>query len=244
MIIDIHCHVGLDPVFGFEQTLEEVLSNMKKWDIDKTFISPFPIMDFKKANDIISIAVRENKNKLVGFMCVNPVSKEAKLEIDRALNELKLKGLMLDVEAYSVGLHHEFNRIYEIIEMASLEKIPILINSPDVWTGGTDGLSLKRRSGLDELLSRCPEATVIVGQNWPGSIELSKKHGGLLIETGGYSGLRAVREIGASRVLFSSNAPRFHPQIALEYVKYTAYSPNQKEMILGRNTERIFNHLL
>ena len=47
MIIDVHSQLGKHPLFMFEQTLDDVLTEMKQYDIDKTFLSSAPKMRFK-----------------------------------------------------------------------------------------------------------------------------------------------------------------------------------------------------
>jgi predicted TIM-barrel fold metal-dependent hydrolase len=244
MIIDIHNNVGEDVVFEYSQKIDEILFNMNKFGIDFTFITPFPEMDYKSCNNVVSNIVKENSEKVLGFMCVNPSDAEGYSEIDRAYKELGLRGLLLDIEAYGLDLSRGIKTYSELIEKASGYDIPIIINSQDIWTGGTDGLNLKRKEALSKILLKYPESKIVVNPHFPGCTELAKKHRNLYIETSGGSGFRLVNEVGARKVLFSSNAPRFHPKLALDYIKYIKFKPYQREMILGGNAENIFGNLL
>ena len=72
MIIDVHAQVGKHPLYGFEQTAEEIVADMQRYGIDKSFLLPVPRMRFAEANNVVASAVKKYKGKFVGFLNVNP----------------------------------------------------------------------------------------------------------------------------------------------------------------------------
>ncbi|MDP6458744.1 MAG: amidohydrolase family protein [Candidatus Bathyarchaeota archaeon] len=249
MIIDVHSQLGKHPLFMFEQTLDEILEEMRKYGIEKTFLSSAPKMRFKEANDRVEQAVRNHPEKLVGFFNVNPVHPDALLEIDRAIG-LGLKGLMLDPE-----FHFSMERpltpgnpmLPPIFEKAVEKGFPILICIPNLRVGHSHDNALQQYNGLDELMSRFPEVRTIVDLFWPGIIELCKKHPNLYVDSAGASAGRIsslVAGLGATRLLFGSSSPRYHTGNHKQTVEWSKITPYQRKLILGGNAERIFKDLL
>jgi predicted TIM-barrel fold metal-dependent hydrolase len=249
MIIDIHAQIGKHPLYEFEQNLSEVLADMERYDIDKTFIHPVPSMRFQEANDSIAHMVEKHPDKLVGFFNVNPVDPKALDEFKRA-TDLGLKGLMLELE-----FHYSMERtltpgdtyLPPLLEKAEEHATPILLSSPNIRVGRSDDNLIQMYRGLDELLGRFPEVKIIVDLFWPGILELCIKHSNLYIDTAGaFAGriLRLANQLSSRRLLFGSNSPRFHPGVGIQGIKWLRINPSQKKFIMGGNTKTLFKDLL
>ncbi len=249
MIIDVHSQLGKHPLFMFEQTIEDVLSEMKQYEIDKTFLSSAPKIRFKEANDRVIKVVKKHPDKLIGFFNLNPNDPEALPEIDRAL-KMGFKGLMLDPE-FHFSMERPLtpgNRLLPpIFEKAVEHNFPVLICIPNIRVGHSHDNALQLHKGLDELMSRFPEVRTMVDLFWPGIIELCKQHSNLLVDTAGASAGRIsslVAELGATRILFGSSSPRYHTGNHKLTVEWSKITPYQRKLILGGNAERIFKDIL
>ena len=251
MIIDIHAQLGRHPLFEFEQTLDEVLLNMERYGIDRTFLHPVPRMRFQEANDTVAKAVEQHPDKFVGFFNVNPMDPKALEEFDRA-SSLGLKGLMLDLEFhYSMENPMPPGDRYlpPILEIAEESNLPVLISSPNIRVGSltSEHEALQLRRGLDELMGRFPGVRMMVDWFWPGITELCKGHPNLYVDTAGAGAGRIMQlasRLGATRQLFGSNSPRYYPGNHMKTIKWARLNLGQKELILGGNAERIFKDLL
>jgi predicted TIM-barrel fold metal-dependent hydrolase len=233
----------------FEQTLDEIISEMQEYNIDKTFLSYAPKMRFKEANDEVAEAVKKYSDKLIGFFNINPNDPEALPEIDRAIS-LGLKGLMLDPE-----FHFLMQRpltpgnpfMPPIFEKASELGFPILICIPNIRVGHEHNNAILMHRALDELMSRFPDVRTMVDLFWPGIVELCKKHPNLHVDSAGASAGRIsdlVAELSATRLLFGSNSPRYHTGNHKQTIEWSKITPYQRKLILGGNAERIFKDLL
>jgi predicted TIM-barrel fold metal-dependent hydrolase len=249
MIIDVHSQLGKHPLFLFEQTLDDILSEMAQYGIDKTFLSSTPKMRFKEANDRLAEVVRKHPDKLVGFFNLNPNHPDALPEIDRSLS-MGFKGLMLDPE-FHFSMQRPItpgNRLLPpIFEKAVEHGFPILICIPNIRVGHGSDNALQMYNGLDELLSRFPEVRTMVDLFWPGIVELCRKHPNLYVDSAGASAGRIsdlVAELGATRLLFGSSSPRYHTGNHKQTIEWSKITPYQRKLILGSNAERIFKDLL
>jgi predicted TIM-barrel fold metal-dependent hydrolase len=207
---------------------------------------PFPEYHYTKANERIAQAVRENPSKLTGFSYVNIVDEKNVLdEVERSINQLGLKGLMIDVESGGTTFTRSLNQTGQILEKAIDLKVPVLFNTPNIRSDNRGYSDHTREyANMDLLLSRYPHAKIIINLFWPGSTDLAKKHVNLYIDISGCSSGRvktAVQEMGADRILFGSESPRFHQQIGINAVKMSDISETRKEMILESNAMRILD---
>jgi predicted TIM-barrel fold metal-dependent hydrolase len=249
MIIDVHSQLGKHPLFMFEQTLDDILSEMKQYKIDKTFLSYAPKMRFKEANDKITEVVKNHPDKFAGFFNVNPNDPEALPEIERALG-MGLKGLMLDPEFHfymESPLRPDNTLLPPIFEKAVEYNFPVLICIPNIRVGHLHDTPLQLHKSLNELMSRFPEVRTMVDLFWPGIIELCKKHPNLYVDTAGASAGRIsslVAELGATRLLYGSSSPRYHTGNHKQTIEWSNITPYQRKLILGENAERIFKDIL
>lgn len=134
MIVDIHAHIGHHPLMDFKQEIDEVLEVMDKFGLDKTFIHPFPSMKPSKVNEMVAKAVKKDPERLVGFACINPSDDVCLTEIKKSV-ELELKGVMMDLEFHRVI--RNFSKVEELMVLCMEHKLPVLLNTPNIETGGS-----------------------------------------------------------------------------------------------------------
>jgi predicted TIM-barrel fold metal-dependent hydrolase len=247
MIIDAHVHIGKS-LFGHELTPDELLENMEKTHIDKAIIIPFKPKDynFEPQNDIIAETVKRYPDKFLGFGRIDPWQKEeAEKETLRIFNQLNLLGLFIDP-------------CEELCPLTSPVLTPIFemmreINKPVMFSGGQVRNSHPRQ--IEYIARKYPEITFIAtsgGQiNICGGLlydaeEMLKKCPNVIMETSGIYRRdfieQMTKKLGASRVIFGSGTPYYNQSFEIERIKTAHISNEKKEMLLGKNIDRLTRH--
>ena len=247
MIIDIHAHVGQHPLMEFKQTVDEVLSDMGRWGIDRTFIMPFPNMKNRKMNEFVAEAVGKYGDRLTGLANINPAADDALEEFRYALG-LGLKGLMLDPEFHGV-FGRAGSKVEELAAQCLENGLPVLFNTPNIETGEADSMGRDPYyQGLKQLAFKFPQVPFLVNTYWPRVKELMGEFPNIYIDTGGRNGisggLRLAQDISPTRVCFGSESPQNHPALGIKAIRTMKCIPAYRELVLGKNAERIFCGIL
>ncbi|MCW3990937.1 MAG: amidohydrolase family protein [Candidatus Bathyarchaeota archaeon] len=253
MIVDIHAHIGHHPLMDFKQTPEEILSAMDRFGIDVTFVMPFPSMKIQTVNDAVAEAVKNNPGRLVGFACIDPMADGAPDEIERIVG-LGLKGVMLDPEFHRVfGRDAPHPKVEELMVPCMDQGLPVLFNTPNIETADhasfiVGGISEPYYKSLDQLAFKFPDVRLVVNPHWHRIRDLMKEHSNIFVDTGGRngigSGVRLAQDASPTRVCFGSESPQNHPGLGIKNVRTIKVSQVYKDLVLGRNAERIFRDLL
>lgn len=197
--------------------------------------------DLVKQNSDILEAVEAHPDHLLGFVYLNPKQKEASLdEIKRCLRD----GPMVGVKLWVAHRCSE-PEIDPIIESAAEQGAVIFQHTWIKTSGNLPGESTP--DDLARLATRYPETSFIAGHtggNWELGIPAVRSHPNVSIGLGGFdptAGVTelAVRELSAERVLFGSDAPGRSFASQLAKVKGARISEAEKELILGKNLQRL-----
>lgn len=239
MIIDCHGHMGFFQTLGIRKSIDEIIRGLDRAGVDIFCVSHTECFyyDFYEGNDEMLAAVRRYPRRLAGYVCVNPRHGEKSLnEIRRCLSQ---KGV--------VGVKFFFTQplfkvddpcMYPIFEIISKESVPVLIGD------------IGKPDDMDRLYSMAehyPEAKIIhahmggtSGGDIMGAILRARRHPNVYLDTASSDTSskmveKAVKFVGAERVLFGSDFPllNIHGQIAK--VKGAGISDREKELILGEN---------
>jgi predicted TIM-barrel fold metal-dependent hydrolase len=253
MIVDIHAHIGHHPLLDFKQTPDEIISNMEKFDIDQTFVMPFPSMKIQEVNNVIAEAVEDNPNKFVGFACIDPTSDNSHKEIERIV-DLGLKGIMLDPEFYRIFSKDAPNpKVEEIMVLCMDNNLPVLFNTPNIETADhasflIGGISEPYYTGLNILAFKFPMVMIIINPHWHRIRNLLRDHSNILVDSGGRNGIssamRLAQDAAPTRVCFGSESPQNHPGLGIKNIRTLKYPQIYKDLVLGKNAARIFKDLL
>ena len=248
MIVDIHAHIGHHPLMDFKQTPEEVLSVMDTYGIDVTFVMPYPSMKIKVVNDAITEAFKEHPGRLVGFACIYPTADDAHEEVERIVG-LGLKGVMLDPEFHRVfGRASPNPKVEELMVPCMDHNLPVLFNTLNIEVG--EGARMGREPyylGLDKLAYKFPSVRYVVSPFWPRIKELMRAYSNIYIDSGGRNGISSamglINEVGPTRICFGSESPQNHSGLGIQNVRTRKLAEVYREMMLGKNAQRIFSDL-
>jgi uncharacterized protein len=172
---------------------------------------------FAVPDEFVSRYVAQDTTRLVGFCSVNPIRKDAFDRLDRAIEQLGLKGLKLAPTYQGFDpLGKDAFRFYERVADRNL---------PIVWH---QGITFVRRSimayalprQIDEVAIRFPELRIVIahlGHPWISEcIAVIRKHPSVYADISALSARplqfeRALTEVGeyrcAGKVLFGSDFP-------------------------------------
>lgn len=247
MIVDCHVHLTRGPG-GVAERADLLIRYADKFRIDKLCLSlgwklierPSP-QEFRECNDLVFEAMRLHPDRFVGFCYVNPAhGREALEEIRRCVAD----GSMLGIKLWC-AVPCSDPCVFPIIERAIELGAPVLQHT---WLKITGNLPFESRpSDMVRLASAYPQAKIIFGHaggDWEHGIKAVKPFPNVFIETAGgnpEAGFTemAVREVGARRVVFGSDAGgrSYASQIAKVYG--ADISEGERELILGQNMKRL-----
>lgn len=255
VIIDTHVHMGNSLNFNISVTPEEMIEIMDAQKIDKSVISPMPgyehgdgIKDTMKQNDLIAEAVKKYPDRFpCGLATLHLLHGVRNFdELDRAVQVLKLKGLMFHTYHDGVAINHPM--MFSIMERAA--KYKGFVASIHTWIDPEKECVWMFR----DVAEAFPEITFInalSGYTWS-QLKQSLKTANSLDNVFVNMTLwikeyrpveAAVKEIGADRILYGSDNPYFGTDEPLDLIqiKKAHISDEEKQLILWKNAARIFN---
>jgi predicted TIM-barrel fold metal-dependent hydrolase len=253
-IWDVHCHLAgplkdATPEARLARLLEVadrlgiarlcVFMGMK-WSYD-----PSPA-EFRKQNDEVLAAIKRFPDRAFGFVYLNP--KHPRESVDE-LNRCVADGPMVGVKLW-VAAHANDPNLDPIVERATELNAIVFQHTWIKITGNLPGESTPM--DLVTLAKRHPKAKIICGHaggDWEQGIRAVRAQPNISVDIGGgdpVAGITemAVRELGADRVLYGSDAPgrSFASQLAKVHGAYI--SDTDKERILGGNLKRLLTPIL
>jgi predicted TIM-barrel fold metal-dependent hydrolase len=210
------------------------------WSFD-----PTP-QDFRKQNDEALQALSHWHHRAFGFVYVNPKHvKESLAEIDGCIRDGPMVGIKL-----WVALRANNMELDPIIERATELKAIVFQHTWIKITGNLPGESMPM--DLAELAARHPRATIICGHaggDWEQGIRAVRSQKHVAVDLGGgdpAAGVSemAVRELGAERVIYGSDAGGRSFASQLAKVQGADISDEAKRLILGANLKRLLEPIL
>lgn len=157
-------------------------------------------------------------------------------EIDRAVEKLDMKGIMLDAEVFYISLKSPY--MNGIFEKALEHRVPVLIHSRPM-SSITFGLG----DGIDYVAQKYPGVTILTHIQVPYLLRWASRNTNIIVETSMNLDNRAIEtfvsKLGAHRIIFGSGSPLNHPYVKRIMVEEAEITEDQKELILRKNLEKL-----
>jgi predicted TIM-barrel fold metal-dependent hydrolase len=253
MIWDVHTHLSGVPGDTPEDRLARLLEFADRMGIERLCVSMGmkwsqdpPPEDLRRQNDEVLRAVTRWPQRAFGFVYLNPNHVEVSLaELDRCVRD----GPMVGVKLW-VARHCNAPELDPIVRRATELKAVILQHTYIKTTGNLPGESMPM--DLAELARRHSDATFICGHtgaNWEIGIRAIRDCKNVYADlcgsdpTAGYTEM-AVRELGAARVLYGSDAGGRSFASQLAKVFGADIPESAKKLILGENLRRLLTPML
>jgi uncharacterized protein len=253
MIWDAHCHLSGLPGRTPDERMAQLIAFADRLGIERLCVSmgmtwsydPSPD-EMRQANADVLAALKRWQHRAFGFVYLNPNHVEASLaELDRCVRD----GPMVGVKLW-VARHCNTPELGPIVERATELKVPILQHTYIKATGNLSGESTPME--LAELARRHPKACFIAAHTG-GDFELgiralcdSRNVCVDLCGTDPTAGMTemAVRELGAERVLYGSDAGGRSFASQLGKVLGADIPDAARKLVLGENCRRLLTPIL
>ena len=242
-------HVHLTGVAGtVEQRVDGLLEGARRVGIERLVVcmgtsfvaDPSPEV-LRKQNDEVLRAIAHAPDRVLGMVYVNPKQTQASLdEMDRCVRE----GPMVGVKLW-IAMECSRPELDPIVRRAVELKVPLLQHAYDRVAGNMPGES--GCGDVASLAARHPDASFIcshTGNDWERGIRAIRALKNVWAEvcgsdpTAGFVEM-AVRELGAERVIYGSDAGGRSFASQLSKV-YSARLPEaEQRLILGGNLRRL-----
>lgn len=246
MIIDAHTHFagegrGLPP-----NSVEDLLYSLDTNKIDaRVTCAPYSSIGrdrtYDEANQFLAESMNKAPSRILPLVRVNPHLKENALEsIQRFVGEKRFYGVKVHPRNEAFAINNE-DLAFPIAELASKLKVPILIH-----TGEPDTYGFAQPTLVGDLADSFPDLTLIIGHMgkrlYEDAICVARWFENIILETSFRSHrdiARAVKRVGADRVVYGSDMPFGVPEIEMMKIRVCDITPEEKEMVLGESMARI-----
>lgn len=253
LIWDCHTHLSGVPGDTPEARLGNLLRFADRMGIERLCVSmgmswsydPSPD-ELRKQNDEVLRAVKAFPDRAFGFVYLNPKHSGTSLdELDRCVANGPMVGMKL-----WVAMRCHAPQLDPLVRRAAELKAPILQHTYVKATGNLPGESTP--ADLVELARRHPDAAFICGHTGGNqeigiaAIRECKNIYADLCGSDPHAGFTelAVRELGADRVLYGSDAGGRSFASQLSKVQGADISTSAKRKILGENLKRLLTPIL
>jgi predicted TIM-barrel fold metal-dependent hydrolase len=236
MIFDCHNHIGYDPVYQRNRSVDELIVEMDANNVEKAVIFPFTNNpDVVNQNKIIQEAIGAYPDRFTGFFTMNPKLTEM-TDLMTEYRELGFKGVVVD-QRFGPGFGDR--RIHELVECAYVLGLVVWIHSDQkdspIGIGSLEGL-IQKYSGVKYILSSM----------FRDAFYVATKLRNVYIDTSVFELsqdlTKLIRPIGAHRILVGSNTSYGAMRGEINKIQISPELTRfQKELILGKNLSLLFH---
>ncbi len=253
LIWDVHCHLTSAPGKTPEERMTQLVKFCDRLGINRVMLSlGFPLLadpspeQLREENDQVLRALRRYPDRAFGFVYLNPNQLDFSLqEFDRCVRD----GPMVGVKLW-VAKRCNAPELDPIVERAVALKAPILQHTWLKVGGNAPGESTPY--DVVELAKRHAQVSIICGHaggDWERGIRVVRDTPNVSIElagsdpTAGFVEM-AVRELGAERVIFGSDAGGRSFASQLGKVIGAEIPETARKLILSGNLRRMLTPIL
>lgn len=249
MIIDAHCHLGEG--FRFSQSVEDLLLEMDKNNVEKAVIVPmdkFIAVYNQEGNDFLLEVSRKYPKRFIPMATVNPwFGNKALKELERAFSK-GARGLKL--HPFLQGFRISDEIVFPLVELAIKYRRPIYFHT------GTPISGMPYQ--LTELAMRYPECSFIMGHMgfsdfWNDVVLATNAVKNIYLETSNhvptfissvigntfYTG-PMVGKVGANKILYGSGSPENSMSIEIEGINNVVKNANDRRYIFETVAKKLF----
>lgn len=246
MIIEFHAHIGVSKVFGKgfvgARTLIEMMDRNK---IEKAVLIPTASPPKPRYYEDVVDALKEFPDRFYGFFLANPKEENVCDMLDMVVNKYGFLGVKLHPTFLGFAADDQ-ELVYPIAEKAKELKICIMVHSdPSIYASPWQvGLLAMDFPDVPVVMAHMGFIDIIYND---AAINMAKRAPNLYLETCGVSAegkvTAAVKEIGASRVLYGSDMPFHNPAFDMARIEYANISEEEKKLIMGGNAKKLLDSL-
>jgi predicted TIM-barrel fold metal-dependent hydrolase len=245
MIVDAHVFLG-SCLFGYGQSVDELLSRMDRLGIDRAVLAPVKPQEYHlgPANDLVAGCVAQHPDRLLGLCRVDPWLGEAAVaEARRAFGELGACGVYLD--PWEENFQANDDIVLPLVEQAGRHNRPVVVNAGHVRVSHPTQIWDLARRFPDVQFVACNGGQInICGMLLSETRRMLEACPNVLIETAGTYREdfleEIVTEVGEERVLFASGSPVYDQEFEMARVRLAHLTEAQKAKVWGSNALTTF----
>jgi predicted TIM-barrel fold metal-dependent hydrolase len=245
MIVDAHVYLG-SCLFGYGQSLEQLLANMDRLEIDRAVLVPVKPQEYHLApsNKLVADAVHASPDRFMGLCRVDPWQREAAVaEVRRGFEELDACGLYLDPWEENFQANAEI--VFPLVEEAARYGKPLVINAGHARVSHPTQIWDLARRFPDVQFVACNGGQInICGLLLFEARRMLEACPNIVIQTAGTYREDFLEEIasevGEERVVFASRSPVYDQEFEMARVGFAHLSESQKEKLWARNALGLF----
>ncbi len=243
MVIDVHTHIWAS---NYKQTKEDLLKAMDRYHIDRIYVSGLegytPTKEkVDELNDEVARFMKENKERVGGYVYVSPEHDNATEVIRRGIEDQGMEGIKLWVSTFCDDVC-----VNPVMEQAIFYGVPVLMHTFHKANGQVPNESLGNH--IANIARRYPEAKILMahlGGNCYHGLPAIRDCKNVWTDFSGsiYVGDAieyAVDLLGADRVLFGTDMIGSY-LVNLGQVLEADLSWEEKDKILYKNALHLFD---
>ena len=246
MIVDAHVFLG-SSLFGYGQSLDDILSRMDHLGIDRAILAPVRPRDYHlgPVNDLVAESVAKYPTRLMGLCRVDPWQGPAAVaELRRGFEELGLCGLYLD--PWEENFQANDDIVAPLLEETRRHCRPVVVNAGHV--------RVSHPTQIWDLARRFPDIPFVAGNGGQINIcgmllsetrRMLEACPNVVIETAGVYREdfleEIVTEVGEGRVLFASGSPLYDQEFEMARVRLAHLTESQKAQVWSANALSVFS---
>jgi predicted TIM-barrel fold metal-dependent hydrolase len=243
MIVDGLVYLGTSH-FGYAQDAKSALAGMAEVGTSVALAAPVHPRgaDFGPVNDAVAEAAASSDGRLVALARVDPWEGPAALaELRRAVGA-GARGLFLHPGEEHFAINDD--RVRPVVETAAELRVPVVIAAGFHLYSEPLQLGRAARWTPDNPVVLTNGGQLNISGLMGFDAELALGNGNVVVQTSGMyredflEGV--VAKFGPERLMFASAAPLFDMTYERKRVQLAHFSDTERELILGRNAQRIF----
>lgn len=234
---------------------EALLKAMDENGVDQSVVFGFPWQSpelFKRHNDFILKAVQRHPDRLVGFGCFDPASREAAQEAERCLDG-GLAGIG-ELAFYRSGIESEsLAQLAPIMDVCRARGRPVLIHTNEPVGHDYPGKTPNTFAQIYRMVERFPDNTIVLA-HWGGGLfffnllkkEVKERLRNVYFDTAASPFLYdpaiyriAIQVVGVSKILFGSDFPLISPARYFKEFQDAGLSDEELRQVCGTNAGRL-----
>jgi len=254
LVIDAHVHITENGKWfntTHDASVNHLMRSLDQSSIDKAVVLPIaPII----SNEFVAEICNEYPDKLIGFASVDPLDKNAVIELETGIVDLKLKGLKLHPKIQNFRM--DYQNVIPIIKKAADLKIPILI---DGWIRPIDVDHQNMLNSIYKIAREIPRVNIVLahlgGFNFKDIIRIADQDNiyfdlSFVLNYFGEKTLHEkivpiLTELGASRLIYGSDHPEINMpsyyNFTMDLLKNIGFNSENINDIFNENITQLLN---
>ncbi|HUS69232.1 MAG TPA: amidohydrolase family protein [Anaerolineae bacterium] len=245
MIVDAHVFLG-SCLFGYGQSIDEILSRMNRLGIDRAVLAPVKPRDYHLGpmNDLVAECVARHPARFMGLCRVDPWQGRAAIaEVRRGFEELGHCGLYLD--PWEENFQANDDIVVPLLEETRRYGRPVVVNAGHVRVSHPTQIWDLARRFPDVSLVACNGGQInICGMLLSETRRMLEACPNVSIETAGTYREdfleEIITEVGEERVLFASGSPVYDQEFEMARVRLAHLTESQKAQVWSANALSVF----